>query len=386
MEPITSTVELAAVCQRLAEHEFVTVDTEFLRESTYYPVLCVAQMASTDEAVVIDALGKGIDLQPFYDLMANEAVLKVFHAARQDIEIVWHRAGLIPHPIFDTQVAAMVLGYGESISYDQLVQRITGDALDKSHRFTDWTRRPLTEAQLAYAVSDVTHLRDVYLKLSADLERRERTEWVMREMDVLTSPSTYQLEPEHAWERLKTRVRKPKDLAVLMEVAAWREREAQARDVPRGRVLKDDVIGDIAVHAPTTPERLASLRSIPKGFERSKWGSDILAAVARGLARDPKTMPRFERAASAPNGAATVELLKVLLRMTSEKHGVAAKVIATVDDLDRIAADDEADVPALKGWRRQLFGEKALQLKHGQLALAVDKGRVIAMERNKGQA
>jgi ribonuclease D len=381
MEPITTTPMLAEACRRLARHPFVTVDTEFLRESTYFPILCVVQMASPDEAVVIDALAEGIDLQPLYDLMADESVLKVFHAARQDIEIVWHRAGLIPHPVFDTQVAAMVLGYGDSISYEQLVQRITGDFIDKSHRFTDWTRRPLSKAQLDYAVSDVTHLRDVYLKLSADLAHRDRTDWVFREMEVLTSPATYRLEPEKAWGRLKTRVRKPKELAVLIEVAAWREREAQARDVPRGRVLKDEVIGDIAIHAPTTPEKLAHLRSIPKGFERSRWGSDILAAVARGLARDPKTLPRFERTATAPNGAATVELLKVLLRMTAEKHGVAAKVIATVDDLDRIAADDAADVPALKGWRRQLFGEKALALKHGKLALAVEKGRVVAVER-----
>jgi ribonuclease D len=385
MEPITTTPMLADACARLAAHPFVTVDTEFLRESTFYPILCVAQMASAEEAMVVDALAPGIDLQPLYDLMANEAVLKVFHAARQDIEIVWHRAGLIPHPIFDTQVAAMVLGYGDSVSYEQLVQRITGDAIDKSHRFTDWTRRPLSKAQLDYAVSDVTHLRDVYLKLSADLERRDRTNWVMREMDVLTSPATYRLEPEKAWERLKTRVRKPRELAVLMEVAAWREREAQARDVPRGRVLKDEVISDIAIHAPTTPEKLAHLRSIPKGFERSKWGNEILAAVARGIARDPKELPRLERAASAPNGAATVELLKVLLRMTSERHGVAAKVIATVDDLDRIAADDEADVPALKGWRRELFGDKALALKHGKLALAVEKGRVVAVERSEVQ-
>src|SRR5262250_499027 len=381
LQPIMATSALADACRRMARHPFVTIDTEFLRETTYYPLLCVAQMASAEEAVVIDALAPGIDLSPFYGLMANEKVMKVFHAARQDIEIVWHAAKLIPHPIFDTQVAAMVLGYGDSISYDQLVQRITGDSLDKSHRFTDWTRRPLSEAQLVYAVSDVTHLRDVYLKLSADLERRGRTDWVLREMEVLTSPSTYQMEPEHAWERLKTRARKPKDLAVLMEVAAWREREAQARDVPRGRVLKDEVISDIAVHAPTTADKLAHLRSIPKGFERSKWGSDILAAVARGLARDPKTVPHFERSISSPNGAATVELLKVLLRMTSEKHGVAAKVIATVDDLDRIAGDDEADVPALKGWRRQLFGETALALKHGKIALAVERGRVVAVER-----
>src|SRR5687767_203903 len=272
MELITTTDELAATCERLAKQPFVTVDTEFLRETTYYPLLCVAQMASPDEAVVIDALAPGIDLKPFFELMANEQVLKVFHAARQDIEIVWHRAKAIPHPLFDTQVAAMVLGHGDSISYDQLVQRITGDTLDKSNRFTDWTRRPLTEAQLTYAVSDVTHLRQVYLALVADLGRRGRADWMNDEMEVLTSPETYRAEPERAWQRLKTRVRKPKDLAVLIEVAAWREREAQTRDVPRSRVLKDDTIADIVVQSPTTPERLAALRSLPKGFERSKWG------------------------------------------------------------------------------------------------------------------
>lgn len=379
--PITTTAELAAVCERLSKHPFITVDTEFLRESTFYPLLCVAQMASWEEAVVVDALAPDLDLKPFFELMANERVLKVFHAARQDIEIVWHRAGLIPHPIFDTQVAAMVLGYGDSISYDQLVLRITGDTLDKSNRFTDWTRRPLAPAQIEYAVSDVTHLRDVYLALVADLGRRGRVDWVSEEMKVLTSPSTYRLDPELAWMRLKARVRKPKELAVLIEVAAWREREAQTRDVPRGRVLKDDAIGDIAVQAPTSVERLGALRSLPKGFERSKWGNDILDAVKRGLARDPKTLPRIERLKPAVNGTAIVELLKVLLRMTSEKHGVAAKVIATVDDLDRIAADDEADIPALHGWRMEMFGRKALDLKHGRLALAIEKGRVVTMER-----
>ncbi|HZN27922.1 MAG TPA: ribonuclease D [Xanthobacteraceae bacterium] len=381
MEPITKTKKLAEACARLAQHPFVTVDTEFLRESTYYPVLCVAQMASPDEAVVVDAIADGIDLAPFFALMGDEKVIKVFHAARQDIEICWHEAGIIPHPIVDTQVAAMVLGYGDSISYDQLVQRITGDTLDKSHRFTDWTRRPLSEAQLAYAISDVTHLRDVYLKLAADLEQRGRSEWMREEMKVLTSAETYRFEPEHAWERLKTRVRKPKELAVLVEVAAWREREAQARDVPRSRVIKDDVIGDIALQAPTTIERLGGLRSLPRGFERSKWGEAIVEAVKRGLARDPKTLPRLDRPRGAVNGQATVELLKVLLRMTAERHGVAAKVIATVDDLDRIAADDDADVPALHGWRRDLFGEKALALKHGRLSLAIEKGRVVAVER-----
>src|SRR3954463_11409215 len=382
MEPITTTKELAAVCSRMAKHAFITVDTEFLRETTYFPILCVAQMASTDEAVVVDALADGIDLAPFFKLMANEKVLKVFHAARQDIEIVWHRAKMIPHPVFDTQVAAMVLGHGDSISYDQLVQRITGDTLDKSNRFTDWTRRPLSPAQVTYAISDVTHLRDVYTALVADLGRRGRPDWMDDEMEVLTSPAPYRADPARAWMRLKTRVRKPKDLAVLIEVAAWREREAQSRDVPRSRVLKDDTIGDIATQAPTTAERLASLRSLPKGFERSKWGEGILEAVHRGLARDPKSLPVIERPKLAPNGAATVELLKVLLRMTSERHGVAAKVIATVDDLDRIAADDHANVPALKGWRRELFGERALDLKHGRLGLAIERSRVVTFDRD----
>jgi ribonuclease D len=338
-------------------------------------------MATADEAVVIDALAPEIDLAPFFDLLVDENVVKVFHAARQDIEIVWHMAGKIPHPIFDTQVAAMVLGYGDSISYEQLVHRITGDQLDKSLRFTDWTRRPLTEAQLAYAASDVTHLRDVYLKLDEDLHKRDRASWVSAEMAILTSPETYRADPERAWQRLKSRVRKPKDLAVLMEVAAWREREAQTRDVPRSRVLKDEVVGDIAAQHPSTIEKLGHLRSLPKGFERSRWGEQIVEAVKRGLERDPKTLPKLERYRPTQNGGATVELLKVLLRMTAESYGVAAKVVATVDDLEQIAGDDEADVPALKGWRRELFGEKALALKHGKLALAVQQGRVVAVEK-----
>jgi ribonuclease D len=382
MQPITTTAKLADVCARMARHAYVTVDTEFLRESTYYPQLCVAQMASSDEAIVVDALAHGMDLAPFFALMADENVVKVFHAARQDIEICWHEAGLIPRPIVDTQVAAMVLGYGDAISYDQLVQRITGDSLDKSYRFTDWTRRPLSEAQLAYAISDVTHLRDVYLKLNADLDARGRIDWMREEMKILTSPDTYRFEPEHAWERMKTRVRKPRELAILMEVAGWREREAQARNVPRGRVLKDDAIADIAVQAPTTIERLGNLRSLPRGFERSKWGEAIVAAVQRGLARDARTLPQLERPKPRINGQATVELLKVLLRMTAERHGVAAKVIATVEDLERIASDDAADVPALHGWRRELFGEKALALKRGRLSLAIDQGQVVMLQRS----
>ena len=381
MDLITTTSELAVVCARLAKHPVITVDTEFLRETTYYPLLCVVQMASAEEAVVVDTLAKGIDLKPFFDLMVDEKVLKVFHAARQDIEIVWHQAGIIPHPIFDTQVAAMVLGYGDSIAYDQLVERIMGHRPDKTHRFTDWSRRPLTKEQMHYAVSDVTHLRDVFAALDADLKKRGRSHWVSLEMEILTSPKTYDFHPERAWERLKTRVRKPKELAVLMEVAAWREQEAQSRDVPRGRVLKDDAVGDIATQAPTTLERLANLRSLPKGFDRSKWGADIVAAVQRGLARDPATLPKLEKPRSNSNGAATVELLKVLLRMTSERHAVASKVIATVDDLEQIAADDNAEVAALQGWRRELFGEAALALKHGRVALGIEKGRVVKVDR-----
>jgi ribonuclease D len=381
MDLITTTTDLAAACARLARHPVITVDTEFLRETTYYPLLCVVQLASPEEAVVVDALAEGIDLAPFFELMASEKVLKVFHAARQDIEIVWHRAEIVPHPIFDTQVAAMVLGYGDSIAYDQLVERITGHRPDKTHRFTDWSRRPLSKEQVHYAISDVTHLRDVFTALDADLKKRGRSDWVSEEMEILTSPKTYDFHPERAWERLKSRVRKPKELAVLMEVAAWREQEAQSRDVPRSRVLKDDAVGDIATHAPTTIEKLGNLRSLPKGFDRSKWGAEIVTAVQRGLARDPAALPRLEKPRNNSNGAAIVELLKVLLRMTSERHAVASKVIATVDDLEQIAADDNADVAALHGWRREMFGEAALSLKHGRLALAIERGRVVQVER-----
>lgn len=379
---ISTTEDLAGACARFAQHPFVTVDTEFLRETTFWPKLCVVQVASPDEAVVIDALADGIDLEPLFGLLANEAVLKVFHAARQDIEIVWHLAKFIPSPIFDTQVAAMVLGYGDSIAYDQLVQRLTGAHIDKSSRFTDWAKRPLSEAQSSYAISDVTHLRDVYVKLSAQLEKRGRAHWMQDEMAILTSPETYRQAPEEAWKRIGGRIRKPRDLAVLIEVAAWRDREAQSKNVPRSRILKDDAIAEIAVQAPDTPDKLSSVRMIPKGWERSKSGLDLIEAVKAGLQRDHETLPVKAPPRMAANGAgATVELLKVLLKMVAERQGVAAKVIATTDDLDLIADHDEADVPALHGWRRELFGEKALALKNGKLALAIQKGKVTAIER-----
>ncbi|WP_454814130.1 ribonuclease D [Labrys neptuniae] len=379
---ITTTQDLEAACARLAAHAFVTVDTEFLRETTFWPKLCVVQVASPEEAVVIDALAEGLDLAPLFELLRDEKVLKVFHAARQDIEIVWHLAGFIPAPLFDTQVAAMVLGYGDSIAYDQLVQRITNAHIDKSSRFTDWSKRPLTPAQINYAVSDVTHLRDVYLKLAASLEKRKRSHWVGDEMSILTSPDTYRQAPEDAWRRVSGRVRKPRDLAVLIEVAAWREREAQSKNVPRSRVLKDDAITEVALQAPDTPEKLAGIRMIPKGWERSRPGLELIEAVKAGLARDPASLPRQAPPRIASNGAgATVELLKVLLKMVAESQGVAAKVIATTDDLDMIADSDTADVPALHGWRRELFGEKALALKHGKLALAIERGKVAAISR-----
>jgi len=382
MTMITTTSELAAVCKRLARFDAVTVDTEFMRETTYWPKLCVIQMASPEEAVIVDAQAPDLSLDPFFKLMANERVMKVFHAARQDIEIVYHRGGLIPHPVFDTQVAAMVCGFGDSVSYDQLVQRLTGARLDKSSRFTDWSRRPLSERQIEYALADVTYLRDVYQALSARLEEQSRTEWVREEMEVLTSPATYQLEPEDAWLRLKMRIRKPVELAILQQLAAWREREAQVRDVPRGRVIKDDAIYEIAQQAPTTQAALAQLRTVPRGFERSRAAEEILASVRRALDTPKEQLPRVPKHRPPSNGnGAAVDLLKVLLKMISEEHGVASKVIATVDDLEAIAGDDGADVPALHGWRRELFGETALRLKRGEIALAVKANHVVALKR-----
>lgn len=381
MHMITSTQDLADACRSLATHDFVAVDTEFLRETTFWPKLCVIQIASVEEAVIVDALADGLDLAPFFDLMRDESVVKVFHAARQDIEIIYHLGGFIPHPVFDTQVAAMVCGFGDSISYDQLVHRITSERIDKSSRFTDWTRRPLSEKQLAYALADVTHLRDVYHFLQANLAEQGRGHWVGDEMELLTSESTYRTDPENAWKRLKLRVRKPIELAVLQEVAAWREREAHSRDVPRNRILKDDAIYEIAAQQPATPQALAALRTLPRGFERSRVAEEILAAVRKALALPRDQLPEVPKGRVAPDGsAAAVDLLKVLLKLISEAHGVAAKVIATVEDLEKIAASDDADVAALHGWRRELFGEAALKLKRGEIALAFNGRRVVAVD------
>ncbi|WP_064692689.1 MULTISPECIES: ribonuclease D [Rhizobium] len=368
---IETTADLAAACKELAKSDFITIDTEFLRETTFWPELCLIQMASPTLEVLVDPLAKGIDLAPFFELMADTKVLKVFHAARQDIEIIFNRGNLIPHPIFDTQVAAMVCGFGDSVSYDQLVSRIKNVHIDKSSRFTDWSRRPLSEKQLEYALADVTHLRDVYVSLKAELEREGRTSWLREEMDILEARETYDMHPDDAWQRLKMRLRKPQELAILKYVAAWREREARARNVPRSRVLKDDAIYEVAQQQPKDAEALGRLRTIPKGWERSAAGSAVVEAVNAALAIPKAEMPHVPRQSQAPEGAAAaVELLKVLLKLISEKHGVAPKVIANSEDLDKIAADGEkAEVAALHGWRRDLFGEPALQLIQGQIGL-----------------
>ncbi len=379
---IDTTAALEEACRLLAQSDFITIDTEFLRETTFWPELCLIQMASPDHEYIVDPMAKGLDLKPFFELMANSAVVKVFHAARQDIEIIFHLGDLIPHPIFDTQVAAMVCGFGDSVSYDQLVQKVKNVHIDKTSRFTDWSRRPLSDKQLDYALADVTHLRDVYLKLKGQLEAEGRAGWLTEEMAILESRETYDLPPEQAWQRLKMRLRKPTELAVMQYVAAWREREARARNVPRSRVLKDDAIYEIAQQQPKDVEALGRLRTIPKGWERSSSGTAILEQVNAALALPKSEMPHLERHTHAPEGTqSAVELLKVLLRLTSEKHGVASKVIANSDDLEKIAAEGEkAEVAALQGWRKELFGDLALKLISGGVGLRFVGKRVEAVE------
>ena len=382
MQIIETTAALAEACETLARSEYLTIDTEFLRETTFWPELCLIQLAGPEIEVIVDPLAKGLDLAPFFALMGNPDVLKVFHAARQDIEIIVNRGDLVPHPIFDTQVAAMVCGFGDSVSYDQLVQKIKGVHIDKSSRFTDWSRRPLTEKQLESALADVTHLRDVYLALKAKLDEAGRSLWLTEEMAVLESRDTYDLHPDDAWKRLKMRVKKPMELAVLQKVAAWREREARGRNVPRSRILKDDTIYEIAQQQPADAEALARLRTIPKGWERSQSGAALLEAIGEALAIPKTDLPRLPRQNHVPEGAASAsEMLKVLLKIVSEKEGVAAKIIANSDDLEKIAIDGEnAEVPALHGWRRDLFGDTALKLIGGKVALRFVEKKIEAVE------
>ncbi|WP_432283940.1 ribonuclease D [Aminobacter sp. BA135] len=384
MHVITTQDELETVIAALEKSNFVTVDTEFIRETTFWPELCLIQMAAPGVSALVDPLAPDLDLKPFFRLMANEAVTKVFHAARQDIEIIFHLGALIPHPVFDTQVAAMVCGFGDSVSYEQIVQKITGGRIDKSSRFTDWRHRPLSEKQLDYALADVTHLIDVYKHLVTELERENRAHWLNEEMEVLTSRETYDPHPEDAWKRLKMRLRKPQELAIVQAVAAWREREARERNVPRGRVLKDDAIYEVAQQAPRDATALARLRTTPKGWERSSSATALLTVVNAALEIPRDQMPKLPKTFQPPEGSsAASELLKVLLRLVSEKEGVAPKVLASGDDIDRIAAEGEAaDVPALQGWRRSVFGEAALKLVRGELAIRFDKRRISVFEIN----
>ena len=382
MQLITDSEELSRACAALAAHEFVTVDTEFLREQTFWPQLCLIQMAGPEFEFLVDPLSDDIELQPFFDLMADQSVVKVFHAGRQDIEIVYAKAGLIPTPLFDTQVAAMVCGFGESIGYVNLAKKILGIDLDKGARFTDWSRRPLSDKQLTYALADVTHLRGIYAFLVDELAASGRSHWLSEEMAALASPGTYITEPKDAWKRLKMRVKNKRALAILMELAAWRETVAQSQDVPRNRVLRDEAMYDIANQAPTSLEKLGALRTLSQGFSRSARAKDIVAAVKRGRERDLDTVPTFKdsRQLSA-EALAFIDLLRVLLKANAARHGVAPKLIADSGDLERIAADEDPDVPALKGWRRELFGEDAMRLKEGATALTVENGSVVTIAR-----
>jgi ribonuclease D len=382
MELITTTRQLEDAIVSFAGSDYVAVDTEFIRETTFWPELCLIQMATADRSALVDPLAANIQLGPFFSLMADQSVTKVFHAARQDIEIIHKLGGLIPEPLFDSQVAAMVCGFGDSISYDQLVLKMAGTHLDKTSRFTDWRQRPLSDTQLSYALADVTHLAAIYPELKARLEAAGRTEWVKEEMAVLSSVDTYELHPENAWKRLKMRVRKPLELVVLQKVAAWRETEARERNVPRSRVIKDDTIYEIAQQQPKDAQALGKLRTIPNGWERSTAGQALLAVVQAALAISKEDWPKLPRHVAAPEGTgAATEMLRVLLKLVTEENGVAAKVVATSDDLDQIAArGEEAEVAALHGWRRELFGETALRLIRGEVALKFEGKKIRAVD------
>jgi ribonuclease D len=379
MTVIADNQRLAEFCRLQAAADYGTVDTEFIRDNTFWPQLCLIQIAGPEAAAVIDPLVPGLDLAPVLALMRDPRVLKVFHAARQDVEIFYHLAGSVPEPIFDTQVAAMVCGFGEQASFENLAQKLAGIAIDKSSRFTDWSHRPLSDRQIRYALDDVVHLRPIYERLDRQLDKNGRAPWLSEEMAVLTDPATYRVDPAEAWRRLKVRAGKPRFLAVLKEIAAWREEEAQRRDLPRNRLIRDEALLEIAAHMPTTVDDLARTRGLSRGTAEGKVGQGILAAVQRAIAKPEREWPRPEPKAELPSGLAPlIDLLRVLLKTKCEAEGVAQKLVASAADLELIAADDAAKVPALSGWRRTLFGEDALALKHGALALTA-KGKRIAI-------
>jgi len=380
MSIINDSQALADFCGRISHNRFITVDTEFMRENTFWPQLCVVQLGGEDEAQAIDALAEGLDLSPLMALMGDEKILKVFHAARQDLEIFFHLNGRLPTPLFDTQVAAMVCGFGDSAGYETLARKLAGASVDKSSRFTDWARRPLTDKQIDYALSDVTHLRIVYEKLDEMLGQNGRREWLDEEIAILTSHETYDQPAENAWKRLKSRSPAPRFLAVLREVAAWRDREAKGRDLPRNRVLRDEALLEIAHHAPASVVQLARTRGLGKKMAEGRAGEALLAAVAAGQAVPEDDCPTLPEKRQLPRGIGPItDLLKVVLKMKCEQNNVAQKLIATTDQLEIIAAfGADADVPALKGWRRQIFGDDALQLMRGDLAL-VANGRELEL-------
>ncbi|GAB4574641.1 MAG: ribonuclease D [Rhodothalassiaceae bacterium] len=381
MTLIADTDALAALCRRLHGVEAVTVDTEFMRDTTYYPKLCLIQIADAEGAYAIDPLAEGIDLAPFHALMADRSVLKIFHACRQDMEIFYHATGTLPQPVFDTQVAAMVCGFGEQVGYETLVREIAKVRLDKTARFTDWSRRPLSDRQLHYALGDVTHLREVHAHLAARLKASGRESWLAEEMAILTAIDTYRLEPEDAWKRIKTRTTSPRFLARLKAVAKWREEQAQARNVPRARIAKDDVLLELAAHPPKSAEGLSEVRGLSRGFHQSAAGRALFAALAEAEALPDASLPRPPKSERVPEPPPPVaELLKMLLRIRCQETGVAAKLVASASDIEAIARDDDADVPALKGWRLSLFGRDALALKSGRIALTANGREVEIVE------
>lgn len=382
MNIVTTTQALADACEGFSKDSFVTVDTEFMRESTYWPQLCLIQMAGSENEIIIDPMADGLSLDPFFKLMGNSSVVKVFHAARQDVEIIYNLGKLIPAPLFDTQVAAMVAGFGDSVGYENIVRQISGAQIDKTSRFTDWSRRPLTDKQLTYALSDVTHLRTVYKHLKKELDKTGRASWLDEEMAVLTSPDTYFIAAEDAWKRLKFRARNKSSLAVFMAIAGWRENEARSRDVPRGRIVKDDALAEIATQMPKDIDALGKLRAVPRGFSQSRQAKSLMQAIAEGKSRDHKDLPELNNGPgpAKPPGP-LIDLLKVALKLVCEQNNVAPKLIANVADLEAIAISDTADVRALQGWRRGLFGDMALDIKHGRLAIAVEDGVAIAVPR-----
>jgi ribonuclease D len=374
---ITTTAELAALCERLGREEFITVDTEFMREKTYYPELCLVQLAGAEDVAVVDAQAKGIDLAPLGALLAKPDVVKVFHACRQDVEIFLLRFGAVPADLFDTQVAAMVAGFGDQVGYDALVSALTGGQIDKAHRFSDWSARPLTKAQVDYAAADVTHLRAVYEKLTARLRVEGRLEWVAEEMAALADPDTYRVDPERAWERLKVRTNNRRQLAIIQAIATWREREAQRVNIPRQRLVRDEQVPEIAALAPNDAEALSKARGVSLGFAQGKSGQSLLAAIAAAKALPDDQLPRSERQRDTPRASpALVALLKVLLNAVAEQNNVAPRLVASSEDVEAMALDETAENPALQGWRREMFGEDALRLIRGEIALSAQGKRV----------